>query len=279
MLIRLYYLDMQYPQNDTLVAAFKNKEDFLYARDQGWYRIPVNSPMTSMIESGRIKYISFYFKNLFGPWKYSIRHVARVSNLIKIKRHAFFPNEPLNPKSESIYYQINFGPLHDLPQPILCFRGRRILFIPTTLHKLQNATEINDIFADSPLEDLLWAELKRNNLPAERQFYLQTNTENWICDFAIFCKKGNINVECDGDEYHMKPEQVIYDKHRNNQISAVANWSPLRFTTRHLLNEIPQTIQTIKRKIDKLEGIEVITEDKITYRYVLKQDGQLNLFD
>lgn len=270
---------MHYPPNDTLVAAFKYKEDFLYARDEGWYRIPVNSPMTSMIESGRIQYISFYFKKIFDHWKYSIRHFARVNNIVKIKRRDLFPNETLNSKSESLYYKINFGSLESLPQPIFSYRKRRLLFIPTTLYKLRHATEINDIFADSPLEDLLWAELKRNNLPAERQFYLQTNTENWICDFAIFCKTGNINVECDGDEYHMKPEQVIYDKHRSNQISAVANWSPLRFTTKHLLNKMPQTIQTIKRKIDKLDGVQIVSETEITYRYVSKQDGQLNLFD
>lgn len=270
---------MNYPLNDTLVAAFKEEKDYLYARNEGWYRIPVKSPASSIIESGRVRYISFYFKNIFKFWKYSIRHVARVESITKVKRYVLFPNEPLNSKSQNLYYKINFGSLRDLPQPILSHRGRRLLFIPTTLYKLQHATEINDIFADSPLEDLLWAELKKYNLPAERQFYLQTNTENWICDFAIFCKNGNINVECDGDEYHMKPEQVIYDKHRNNQISAVANWSPLRFTTKHLINEMPQTIQTIKRKIDKLGGLQVVNEDEITYRYVSKQDGQLNLFD
>lgn len=232
-----------------------------------------------MIESGRVRYISFYFKKVFKAWKYSIRHVARVVSITKVKRHIIFPDEPLNSKSYNLYYKISFGPLQDLPQPILSNRGRRILFISTTLYKLQYASEINDIFADSPLEDLLWAELKKQNLPAERQFYLQTNTENWICDFAIFCKIGNINVECDGDQYHMKPEQVMYDKHRNNQISAVANWSPLRFTTKHLIDEMPQTIQTIKRNIDKLGGIQVVNEDETTYRYVSKQDGQLDLFE
>ena len=270
---------MNYPINDTLVAAFKEEKDFLYARDEGWYRIPIKSPASLMIERGHLHYISFYFKKIFKSWKYSIRHIARVSSIVKVRRYVLFPNEPLNSKSQNLYYRINFGSLQDLPQPILSHRGRRLLFISTTIYKLQHATEINDVFADSPLEDLLWAELKKHNLPAERQFYLQTNTENWICDFAIFCRTGNINVECDGDAYHMKPEQVIHDKHRNNQISAVADWAPLRFTTKHLISEMPQTIQTIKRKIDKLGGIQVVNEDEVTYRYVSKQDGQLNLFD
>ena len=271
---------MNYPPNDTLVAAFKEENDYIIAQKQGWYRARVNYKQTPVIlKNGTVKYISFYFKKVFKDIKYSIRQYAPVTDIQVVSRLDLLPSQPYHPRAKDKYYKISFGQLNELPQPILSHRGRQLLFIPTTLHKLQHATEINDIFADSPLEDLLWAELKKYNLPAERQFYLQTNVENWICDFAIFCKNGIINVECDGDEYHMKPEQVIYDKHRNNQISAVANWSPLRFTTKHLVNEMPQTIQTIKRKIDKLGGIQVVNEDEITYRYVSKQDGQLGLFD
>lgn len=270
---------MKYPANDALVAAFKEEKDYVYARDEGWYRIPVQSPVSAMLESGRVLYISFYFKKLFKNWKYSIRHIAQIKSIDKVRRDVLFPDEHHNPKSSKLYYKINFGKLYDLPRPIMSHRGRRLLFIPTTLHKLKNATEINDVFADSPLEDLLWDELKKHSLPAERQFYLQTNTENWICDFALFCKTGNINVECDGDEFHMKPDQVIHDKHRSNQIAAVAKWFPLRFTTKHLLNEMPQSILTIKRMIDQLGGIEIVGEDELTYRYVSKQDNQLRLFD
>lgn len=268
---------MKQATNDTLVALFKDKTDFLIARDEGWYRIPTSSRVPAMVSEGAIQYISFYFKKSFGEWKYSIRQVAPVSSVKIVKRKVLFPDEILNSKSDKTYYKISFGSLQNLPKPIISHRGRQLLFIPTTLEKLHQADEINDIFADSPLEQCLWDELKKHNLPAERQFFLQTNEQSWICDFAFFCKKGNINVECDGDEYHMRPEQVIYDKDRNNQISAVANWSPLRFTTKHLYKEMPKTILTIKRKIDKLEGLHYAQED--VFKYVYKQDGQLGLFE
>ncbi len=265
------------PPNDSLVALFKDKTDFLIARDQGWYRIPTSSRVPSMIEDGSIRYIAFYFKKIFNDWKWSIRHVAWVTRVEKVKRRELFPNEPENSKSNKVYHKISFGELLPLPQPILSHRGRHLVFIPTTFYKLQNATEINDIFADSPLEDDLWAELKKQNLPAERQFFLRTNENNWICDFAFFCKTGVIDVECDGDTYHMGPEQVIYDKSRNNEIAAVANWAVLRFTTKHLTEQMDHTILTIKRKIDRFGGLHYAQED--TYRYVSKQDGQLGLFD
>jgi len=113
-------------------------------------------------------------------------------------------------------------------------------------------------------------------LPAERQFFLKTNENSWICDFAFFCKTGTIDVECDGDTYHMQPEQVIYDKNRNNQIAAVANWATLRFTTKHLVEEMPQTMLTIKRKIDKFGGLYYAQEDAFKY---VSRDDQMRLFD
>lgn len=268
---------MTYPPNDTLVAAFKEKKNYLIARDQGWYHIPVHSPVNTMIEEGRVQYISFYFKKVFDSWKFSVRHVAKVENITKVKRKILFPEDIMDKKSDVLYYKISFNRLYDLPKPIISHRGRRILFIPTTLHKIKHATELNDLFADSPLEDLLWTELKKQNLPAERQFNLQTNEANWICDFAFFCKSGTIDVECDGDTYHMRPDQVIYDKGRNNEITAVANWAVLRFTTKHLMEEMDHTIRTIKRKIDKFGGLHYAQED--AYRYVSRSNGQLGLFE
>jgi very-short-patch-repair endonuclease len=35
----------------------------------------------------------------------------------------------------------------------------------------------------------------------------------------------------------MSPEAVIYDKARNNELSAAADWDVLRFTTRHIEQE------------------------------------------
>lgn len=60
------------PSNDTLVALFKDKNDYLIARDQGWYRIPTNVRVPDIVRNGSIQYIAFYYKKLFGDWKYSL---------------------------------------------------------------------------------------------------------------------------------------------------------------------------------------------------------------
>gem|GEM_PF-5105049 len=74
----------------------------------------------------------------------------------------------------------------------------------------------------------------------------------------------------------MQPETVIYDKMRNNEIAAVADWDVLRFTTRHIEQNLDWTMRTIGRKISLLGGLKYAQEDSV--RYYSKNDDQLDLF-
>ena len=253
--------------NNVLVVLLKGKNDFLIAQKQGWYRIPTSSRTPLNFRNNEVKYLAFYFPKVFGDLKYSIRYYAKVANIEVVSRQYLFSDEMPNSKSEKKYHKISFTSLLELPRPIVSMRGRLLVFIPTSFDKLICAEEINDLFNDSPLENKLWQELKRNKLLAERQFVLKTNEKKWICDFAFFCKTGNINVECDGDAYHTAYNAVMYDKARNNEIEAVANWSVLRFTTNDIEQKMDYTILTIQRKIDKLGGIHDVHQNQ--YRYVL----------
>jgi hypothetical protein len=53
--------------------------------------------------------------------------------------------------------------------PIPCRLPRPVVFIPTTWQKFSQAEELNDLYDDSPLEDILWTDLKKEKIPAERQ--------------------------------------------------------------------------------------------------------------
>lgn len=262
--------------NNVLVVLVKDKTDWLIAQTQGWYRIPTDTRIPTNLGENEVEYIAFYFPKKFGGEKYSIRYYARTTDVQKVCRKSLFPNESPNNKSNNTYYKISFLPLIALAKPIISYRGRMLLFIPTTFEKLINADELNDIFNDSPLEERLWQKLKSEKLPAERQFYLKTDEKSWICDFAMFCKTGRIDIECDGDEHHMSYDAVFYDKTRNNEIESIANWSVLRFTTKHLTEHLDDSINKIKQKIDRLGGLYYAAEDK--YQYVSKLDGQLRLF-
>ncbi|WP_375418688.1 endonuclease domain-containing protein [uncultured Hymenobacter sp.] len=265
-----------YPVSDVLVVLVKEPADFLLAQTQHWYRIPTSTRLPVNLRERQAQIIAFYFPSAFKELRYSVRYYARITDVAVVSRRELFPQETASSRSEQTYYKISFGPLQELARPVVSYRGRRLLFVPTTWAKLSEADEINDLFHDSPLEDVLWRELKRQNLPAERQYLLPANGRNYFCDFAFICAKGNIDVECDGDTYHMPPEAVRYDKARNNDIAAGANWDVLRFTTRNITEELPQTMSLVKQKIDRLGGLHYARENVVRY---VTAGPQLPLFE
>jgi len=267
---------VHYPVSDVLIVLVKEPSDFYLVQTQQWYRIPTSTRLPNCLRQGTVRYLAFYFPQAFQELRYSIRYYAAVTQVVVVTRAELFPAETPSSRSAQTYHKFSLGPVQELPQPIVSYRGRRLLFVPTTWAKLTQATEINDIFHESPLEDIFWQELKRQNLPAERQVLLRTSGKNWVCDFVFYCAKGIVDVECDGDTYHMNPEAVIYDKARSNEIAAVADWDVLRFTTRHIEQELPWAMRLVKQKIDRLGGLHYAQENVV--RYVSNPGGQLDLF-
>lgn len=264
--------------NTFLVALMNNKADFLIAQRDGWYRIPTDKAPKNLRE-GIVEYIAFYQTKVFGDDKYLIRYYAKVVQVKIASRRELFPHELSNSsKAHKRYYKISFEKLNELIKPIPSFRARRILFIPTTYTKFMNATEINHLFNESPLEEMLWEQFLQSGIKAERQFLLQTDQRHWILDFAIFCKNGQINIECDGNEFHTKYDDVIYDKFRNNEIESVTGWSVLRFPTVRLVEEMQHCIQTVKKRI-YLYGGQKLADGTIQQDiYQSPNSNQLTLF-
>jgi len=234
-------------QSYVLVAIMNNPRDFAIARDQHWYRIPVRSRPKRWPP----EYLAFYQTKVFEAERYAIHWYARVTDIEIVRRSELLPEENNHPKATYLYYKINLESLHRLPRPILSRRWRRIVFIPTTWGKLISAAEINDLYDASPLEDRLWAAFKRAQIKAERQFFIEVEKRHYALDFAIFCDKGKIDVEADGDTWHANPRRIPLDNKRDNDLTR-KGWDILRFNG-HQIREslfdycIPITVETIKR--------------------------------
>jgi hypothetical protein len=151
-------------RGEVLVTIVKNPADFEIARSRHWYRIPVDIAPKRWPP----KWVAFYQPKIFGDEAYSVRSYARVQAIKTAMRRELFPDEPRNPKSKRLYFQLMLEPLEQLPAPIFSRRFRRLVFIPTTWKKFMQALEINDLYDESPLEDRLWAEFKRLQISAER---------------------------------------------------------------------------------------------------------------
>jgi very-short-patch-repair endonuclease len=172
-----------------------------------------------------------------------------------VSRRELFPEEGNGPRAHRHYYQVHLYPLQRLREPILSRRFRRIVFIPTTYAKLMNAVEINDLFDESPLEDRLWAAMKRFEIDAQRQYWVEGKAQQYALDFAVFCDQGKIDVETDGDSYHFNAESGSEDNQRNNELGTL-DWHVLRFDTTDIRERMEEyVVPTVMRNINRLGGV------------------------
>ncbi|MCP4110661.1 MAG: DUF559 domain-containing protein [Desulfobacteraceae bacterium] len=266
-------------KNEVLVAIINNLSDFAIAQNQNWYRIPAKSVEKWLKKRWPPRWLSFYQTKVFGNEKWAINYYAEIIDIRKVFRWQLFPDEPVNKKTETQYYQIVIEPLQRLSKPILSRRLRRIIFISTTWEKFINAVEINDLYDESPLEDRLWAEFKRLKINAERQEFIKAGKRNYALDFAIYCESGKIDVETDGDTWHSKRESIAHDNLRDNDLKT-EGWRVLRFNTSQIQEQLNEyCLDTIIRNINNLGGIK--QGSFFSRKLSLKPGGgiQLELFD
>lgn len=241
-------------RKELLVALLPKKTALKRLLKEGWYHIPVETaprrfPPTVM---------AFYQGRVFGPEEgFKIRYFGEVDHIDILPRKELFPRDKRNlHKAERLYYRVQLKELHMRYTPIVSYRPRRLVFLPTTLAKFEKAEQINDLFDGSPLEDRLWSALKHVNILAERQWKIIVQGKNYFLDFAIFCKHGKLAVETDGYTYHYDDRnQIDYDTLRRNDIE-VDGWRSLHYTTRHVKDNWNKFLPQIRGFIQQLGGAE-----------------------
>lgn len=264
-------------RGEVLIAIINNRHDWHFAMDDLWYRIPVSAVERFLKHRWPPQRLAFYQTKAFGEEAYSIRYFSRVISIRRATRRELFPNDPPGEKDGRFYYRLQLAPLQKLPRPITSARWRRVTFIPTTWAKFAGATEINDLYDDSPLEDRLWAALKRFDLPIIRQEWVEINNNRYALDFAVFCVRSKLAIETDGDTWHHTPELADKDNRRDNDLKT-DGWQVMRFSTRHIMEETETyCVPTILDTINALGGI-----DAFVPRYVdpdADSPRQPSLFD
>ncbi len=264
-----------------LVAYMPNLNDWVIANEKKWYRIPKEKG-PKIIKENRTEYIAFYFPSIFGEEKkWKVTHYAKVNSIKQVSRKELFPNETINSKSEKLYYQVCFDNLEELSKPFISRRGHRIVFVSTTSKKFfSGETDFNILFQSSSLEKKMETIMDAMTLEYEREWREYVDRQKfYYLDFAVWCKKGAIDIECDGDAYHMENEKVHLDKTRNNELESYG-WSVLRFTSKHFDEEKEHIESTIYKTIKELGGaIKVSEPSAVYYPKIDDKNGQMNLFD
>ena len=253
------------PRGEVLVAIMNNLLDFNIARDQQWYRIPVRNARKRLKERWPPRWLAFYQTKVFGAERWAVNYCAPVLHTRVVARRELLPEDPSHPRADELYHKIETGPLQRLPRPIVSRRLRRFVFIPTTWEKFISAVEINDLFDESPLEDRLWAELKKHEIAAERQFFVQVKASLYSLDFAVFCATGQLNVETDGDTWHADRARIALDNQRDNDLAG-AGWSVLRFNGKQIREQVAEyCIPAAMTTMNRLGGLS--TEGLIPRRF------------
>lgn len=264
-----------FPVPDTLVAVLTNTRDFAIAQEEHWYRIPERTA-PRMLRKAR--WLAFYHTAVFGEAKWAVHFVAPIKRVDRLLRRDLLPNEAEHPRASEPYLRLEIGELEKLERSVPSARQRRIVFIPTTLAKLRAAREINDLYHDSLLEDQHWTALRDANIPAERQLYVGERETNYSLDFAIFCARGSLDVECDGDTWHLRPETVVEDNDRNNFLAS-HKWYVLRFSSRELAEpKLSYAVEQIRDTAERLGGIELPNQVNRRFHWVGNVVEQLRLW-
>lgn len=261
---------------DGLVAILKDPSDLVILQEKGWYRIPV----VSAPRRWPPRWLAFYQPKNFGEDAYRIQYFGQVKGIRRARRKEIFPNEIASARSDREYYLLDLEKLEEREVPIPSLRPRRLVFIPTTWEKFERAGQINDLFDDSPLEDQLWSELKRLSIEAERQWRVGFGNIFYNLDFALFCKQGRIDVETDGDTWHLNSEQAALDNARDIALQN-SGWIVHRFNTRQIRENFQtECLRKIEAGINHFGGL---SSDGIVPRVFYTRGDrsvqQLNLFD
>ncbi len=274
---------MKNADSKILIALIKDNNDFIYLFKYGWYRIPTKriKSVPKMVIDGSIKYIGFYQGKIFGEDGFQVRYYSKVKNVKIVERNELFPNELYNDKTYDKYYKIEIEDLIKLEKPILSKKRRIIIFINSNMKKFLSADEINDLYLGSSIEEKLWKELKKNMIPAEREFHEKIKSFNYFIDFALFCKNIKLAIECDGDAYHLSEKDVKYDKIRDNNLKS-KGWNVLRYTTYDINQDLNNVIYQVKESINRYGGIDKNienTEEELRFFKLLnKNQDQSEMF-
>ena len=96
--------------------------------------------------------------------------------------------------------------------------------------------------------------LRETGLEAERQFFVRESDSGYMLDFAVFCRNGRLDVECDGELYHLGRAAAQRDRARDNDL-VVGGWRVLRFSGSEIARNLEECIRTIRRVVRRLGGL------------------------
>ncbi|KKS38305.1 MAG: hypothetical protein A3G49_06205 [Candidatus Sungbacteria bacterium RIFCSPLOWO2_12_FULL_41_11] len=237
-----------YSRRGVLVCVLKNKRDLDVLMAEKWYRIPA-----AYMPGHKFKYLAFYQPVSFGRRGKRILYYAEVLNCRIAKRKNLLPKEARHPRAENFYLKIRIGKIKKLPEQIRNVMPRRISFGFTTLEHLLKSKNILELYNIAETEKIMEKGLRMARIKSVSQYNVKCGNKRFRLDFAVFCKKGAIAVECDNKKAHSGKARVKKDKIKNALLKQ-CGWTIMRFSESKIVSDLDGCILQVKKAVGKLGG-------------------------
>ena len=232
----------------VLVGVLKNRRDLEILLTRNWYRIPLSQAPTRPFH-----YLAFYQPAVFGREGKRIRYYARALSQQIVKRGNLLRGEPNHPRARDDYIRFRVGRIIALSRPIRNILPRRISFGFTTLRRLFTAQNILQVYNVVPTEEIISDGLAQASIKAIPQYYVLGGKKRYCLDFAVFCRRGAIAIECDNKKAHSGSWQRKKDKIKNGYLRR-RGWTVIRLTEYDIVSDAEGCLRRVKKAISKLGG-------------------------
>ena len=232
----------------VLVGVLKDKRDLKILLKKRWYRIPVN-----FLPKRKFSYLAFYQPVAFGKNGKRIQYYARVWSSKIVKRIELLPQEAKHPRVHDDYLKLELAWVKKLKNPIQNIIPRRVSFGFTSLKSLLRAGDILELYGVSPTEQIVNNGLLGSGIQPRKEFTISKRGKRYRIDLAIFCKKGNIAIECDNLKAHGSKIQKHKDRLKDLFLCHLG-WHVIRLREQDIREKLPDCLNTIEKTVKSLGG-------------------------
>jgi very-short-patch-repair endonuclease len=244
-------------KKDILIAVVKTDQDLEWLRKQHLYRIPAR-----WAPRRKPGWIAFYEPKaalrrgrvlLTDGFEGRVRYWGRVRGWRRLPRVKILPRETAHPRAQQTYWLAKLATLERLAKPIGNRNRMRVVFGKTSLERLKTATDVKELFGIPLIEEKIEQALRRAQIPIQREHSVRVSGRRFRLDFAVFCRRGKIAIECDGLRWHSSKPHQARDRLKDACLRE-AGWKVVRLGEKEIMERPGECLDRVRQKARSLGG-------------------------
>ena len=120
--------------------------------------------------------------------------------------------------------------------------------------RLRAARDVLQLYGVVPTERIVGRTLQSLGIPAVPQHTVSCGGTRYRLDFAIFCRRGGMAIECDNRKAHRGRRQRAKDRTKDADLRR-CGWTVLRLREDDIVARLDRCIARIRRTVRRLDGL------------------------